>query len=187
LNSMPNAGVAARAWRKDLEEANSFTERVFSSDPASGRREGIRFIADLAFEALKTSPDKVISLVDSYGFDAHALLRIAAAASKVPGGEIRLLTRNESPPGAPANLDYERFAAIVARRLGVTIQRWNPTRRIHDRYLWIGNRIWHVGHSFNQFGTDLSAVVEFHSLDLKATLAEIFSNQFSRQPDGVYR
>lgn len=176
----PDVGAAARAWRRDLQEREEYVEHIFLADAATGRREGLLYLAQLVAAALRSAQAKQVNLIDTYGFDAHALLRIAAAAAKVPGGEIRLLTRNEPPPGSAASVDYEKLAKSVARRLGVTIRRWTPTRSIHDRYIWIGHRIWHVGHSFNQFGTDVSAVVEIRSVCAKAELVAFFESEFSR-------
>ncbi len=183
---LPNVEPAARAWRRELDDLDAFRERVFMSEAAQGRREGIRFLADLTRIALASSRAKQVNLVDTYGFDSHALLRIAATAARVPGGEIRLLTQNQQPPGSAVAADYDGHATVVARRLGVTIRRWTPTRAIHDRYLWIADRVWHVGHSFNQFGTDVSAVVEIRSAGVKAELITFFEAQFARSADKVY-
>ena len=116
---LPNVEPAAPAWGRELDHLDAFRERVFMSEAAKGRREGIRFLADLTRIALASSRAKQVNLVDTYGFDSHALPSIAATAARVPGGEIRLLTQNQQPPGSAVAADYDGHATVVARRLGV--------------------------------------------------------------------
>jgi hypothetical protein len=47
----------------------------------------------------------------------------------------------------------------VAKQLGVRF-RFYSAERLHDRFLVIGERIWHVGPSFNKIGEQISALVE---------------------------
>src|SRR5579884_1121112 len=155
--------LAAQAWRAELAQSRSFQEHVFTAFPPRSRREGLRYLAELVSYAVGEQQTKDIYVVDQYGIDRPALLRVAAAAAKIPGGTLHLLTKNLPPPPSPATVspqaaDYEALAAQVSSRLSVRILRFTPTRDIHDRYLWIGNRVWHVGSSLNQLGSDVSAI-----------------------------
>jgi hypothetical protein len=45
---------------------------------------------------------------------------------------------------------------------------------LHDRFLLVGDRLWHVGCSFNTIGQQISAVIEMRDEKAKALVLEIF-------------
>jgi len=187
---MNNQAVrAAMAWRASLASTSAFSERVFTAPAALSRREGLQYLADLVASAVAAESTKDIYLVDQYGINIAALLRVAAAAAKVSGGTVHLLTRNLPPPGAQGQpaAAYEEFARRVAQRLGVTIKRYVPSRDVHDRYIWIGTRFWHVGHSLNELGSDVSAIIEIRSIREQARLRDVLLTEFAQGPADVYQ
>jgi hypothetical protein len=62
-------------------------------------------------------------------------------------------------------------AARVANALAVGF-RFYRAERLHDRFLVIGERVWHVGPSFNKIGEQISAIVEISDERVKAELIE---------------
>ena len=54
---------------------------------------------------------------------------------------------------------------------------------LHDRFLVVGERIWHVGCSFNQLGQEISAVVEMRDDRVKHSVLDLFDSVRKRTPE----
>ena len=131
------------------------------------------------------APGTIVKVVDKYALDAEALKAIAPIAAGIPDSEIWILTEGkrydaeaEQTAGSP---DAEAFAAVatqISKVLRTKIRVFSPTIPLHDRFLQIGPRFWHVGHSFNNFGCDFSAIVEFRDPKEIQELHSVFDQQF---------
>lgn len=189
----------AAYWRDQIRRNATIDERIFQNNAEECRARGIGFLAEMATQSRRQG---TVRVVDPYGLDAEALMAMAAIAAGTPHGEIWILSNNyEASPTPPwerllreirkvlaftsrrtvDELVYERFsktAANISKRLGVPIRWYKPSISLHDRFLQIGDRIWHVGHSFNRFGCDLSAIVEFRNADQLLQLNGVLDEQF---------
>ena len=187
-----------------MSQQSRLAERVFNGGGApSSRIDGFRLLSEMIRAEIGPRSDRtIVRVVDPYGIGIEALEAMIPMAAGVPHGEIWLLSDNDPPPPKslqehmgrdlrnvlsrlqgidPQDVLDERFAsgaAALARNLGVTIRWYKPTISLHDRFLEVGPRIWHVGHSFNRLGCDLSAVVELRDLVEKARLRGILDEQF---------
>jgi hypothetical protein len=194
----------ASLWREQQLRQSRFAERVFNGGSApSSRIDGLRLLSEMIRAEIALHPDRtIVRVVDPFGIGTEALQAMIPMAAGVPRGEVWLLSNNDSPPPKslqqhmarelrklqarlqgtdPQDILDEKFArnaATLAQNLGVTIRWYRPTISLHDRFLEVGPRIWHVGHSFNRLGCDLSAVVEFRDLEERARLRAIFDKQF---------
>ena len=72
-------------------------------------------------------------------------------------------------------------AQNIATKLNVSISFYR-IESLHDRFLLIGDRLWHVGCSFNAFGQEISAVVEMRDERAKASMLDIFERTTARLP-----
>ena len=89
------------------------------------------------------------------------------------GGAADALTENASRR-EQAELRFRATAQRVQNALGVKMEVVAARGiSLHDRFLLVGSRIWHVGHSFNAIGESLSAIVEMRDLTAKAQIFEI--------------
>lgn len=99
----------------------------------------------------------------------------------------RLLLFANTP--ASTSDDEARFRATaehIARQFRIKIKWFEPTIPLHDRFLQLGERVWHVGHSFNRFGCDLSAIVEFRDLIEADKLKRLLDGQFTEPPKETF-
>ena len=90
----------------------------------------------------------------------------AACRSRLPFGRVPLLTRRQ---------EAERLAFSAAESVSKQIKvgfRFYRAEGLHDRFLVIGERLWHVGPSFNKIGEQISAIVEMTDERVKAQVLE---------------
>jgi hypothetical protein len=85
--------------------------------------------------------------------------------SGISGGRARAYKRQE--------IEQRAFdtANRVAGQLKVRF-RFYRAERLHDRFLVIGERLWHVGPSFNRIGEEISAIVEMTDERIKCQVLE---------------
>jgi hypothetical protein len=60
-------------------------------------------------------------------------------------------------------MEVERYAFNTAEKVTKQLKvqfRFYKAERLHDRFLVIGDHVWHIGPSFNKIGEQISAVVE---------------------------
>lgn len=194
----------AATWREQMMRAMQHVERIFNGGSAArSRADGFQWLSEMIrAEVANKSGAIIIRAVDPFGVDMEAIKALIPLAAGAPNAEIRLLSDNKPPP--PGSLrdyvgrivrkilgkirrttpqsilddSFTRGAAALARQFGVTIRWYKPTVSLHDRFLEVGARIWHIGHSFNRLGCDLSAIVEFRDLQERANLRAILDEQF---------
>jgi hypothetical protein len=53
---------------------------------------------------------------------------------------------------------------------------------LHDRFLLVGERLWHVGCSFNQLGQEVTAIVEMRDEKVKSAVIKVFKRARSKPP-----
>lgn len=174
-----------RRWR-DQHSSSTMPriERVYDPRPNNAVASAL---SDL--QRLTTQPAKHIIAVDRFSLNKEALEAILALALGHPANvTIDILTRFEefrSTPGAAPSLT-ERIATFrkTARYFSTT---FGPRVRlyqlhdidVHDRFLIIDTKIFHVGHSFNAIGEALSAIVEMSDIAAKAALLDILEPQMA--------
>jgi hypothetical protein len=89
-----------------------------------------------------------------------------ACRSWLPFGRVPLSTRRQ---------EAERLAFSTAENVSkqLTLQfRFYRAEGLHDRFLVIGERLWHVGPSFNKIGEQISAIVEMTDERVRAQVLE---------------
>jgi len=204
-SSPPSDAITARflaaSWREQITRHSRHDEVVFPNlDGSQCRAEGMRLLSEMVRSS--GIVNRVVRIIDPYGVGVEALIALAPIAAGLPGGEIWLLSNNAPPPpksiwdyvkrdfrklvarlrGTTAQRlldeDFIRVATNLARHLRITIRWYKPTIGLHDRFLEIGDRVWHVGHSFNAFGCDLSAIVEFRNREQTRILHNTMDEQF---------
>jgi len=90
----------------------------------------------------------------------------AACRSRLPFGRVPLITRRQ---------EVERLAFSAAETVSTQLKvrfRFYRAEGLHDRFLVIGERLWHVGPSFNKIGEQISAIVEMTDERVKAQVLE---------------
>ena len=92
---------------------------------------------------------------------------------------------NAAPPEATARTVAEQNAKVVAQKIASQIRVTMIFYRIeslHDRFLMVGERLWHVGCSFNQLGQEISAIVEMRDERVKYAVTQMFDEAQSHPP-----
>jgi hypothetical protein len=177
----------AKLWRDQMGRKAKRAERVFDGvNEAASRAKGLELLSEIVrSENDAGEAPAPILIVDPYGLGVETMKAMIPLAAGAPNSELWLLSNNDvAPPPSPSGQDaldeaFAHSASIIAKQLRVKIRWYKPSIPLHDRFLKVGERIWHVGHSFNRFGCDLSAIVEFRDLEEKARLVRIFDEQFA--------
>jgi hypothetical protein len=87
----------------------------------------------------------------------------------------RQTTREETEANARS------LAQKIATKLNVAIS-FYKIESLHDRFLLVGERLWHVGCSFNTIGQQISAVIEIRDERAKAMVLDIFERTMAQGP-----
>jgi hypothetical protein len=149
------------------------------------------------------SPEVVVA--DPYALDErvmHALAVMAMRENHVPS--IHIVTQFDSgtreKAGSAENstnrveaeaskktarVETEKKARIVAQKVATQFKVklfFYRIESLHDRFLLIGERLWHVGCSFNQLGQEITAIVEMRDEREKSAVIEIFNRARSKPP-----
>ena len=82
---------------------------------------------------------------------------------------------------AKAEADAKLLAQKIATQLNVSIS-FYKIEKLHDRFLLVGERLWHVGCSFNTLGQEISAVIEMRDERAKSAVLDIFERAMSQTP-----
>jgi hypothetical protein len=179
-------GAESRRWTADTNTV----ELVY--DPDSRPNEIQRAFDDLKKLGGTDSVARIV-VADPYALDEKALAAVAAIAARAGGsGVIDVMTAFEvhqgnDVPKSDAQAQRERaqaqaiaVAQKIASSLGVRIRIFRISR-LHDRFLVIDDRVWHVGHSFNAIGEAISAIVEMRDQRRKAEVRAVLS-RFESNP-----
>jgi hypothetical protein len=189
IGSMRTTGVnparaLAHLWRDQRRHPDDTAERLY--DPR--QTDSIsKALSDLQrFKAAGTAA-RIIA-VDRYSLNRDALEAVVAiAVAHTAGVVVDIATKFEvnsagdaagASPLAQRVMELTAIAKTVASRLGMRIRLHKIDGvDLHDRFLIVDERIWHVGPSFNAVGEALSAVVEMRDLAAKAQLLDIIEPQ----------
>jgi hypothetical protein len=162
--------------RLEREQAEPFIEVLL--DPLNGIP-AVELYERLVDMVRASAGSPYVRIIDRFAINRDALGRIALAAAAARGPRLQILTNSRVPPGAPGDFDFDAEVLRIGKIAKVHIQIFQPTIDIHDRFLWVGDRIWHFGHSFNQYGGHgLSLVAEVRSVAALSGLREILEPQF---------
>lgn len=164
--------------------------------------------AQAFFDLMKYGQDQKLPEVvvaDRYALDERAMHTLAVMAIRknhVPS--IHILT--QFGPGTRENVcfsgasmeqaarDASRKASRIetAERAKVVAQNvatqlkvkmiFYKIEGLHDRFLLVGERLWHVGCSFNQLGQEINAIVEMRDEKMKSAVIKIFKRARAEPP-----
>lgn len=84
-----------------------------------------------------------------------------------------------------ARIETEEKAKVVAQKVATQFKVkmfFYRVESLHDRFLLVGERLWHVGCSFNQLGQEITAIVEMRNERVKSAVIEIFNRARSKPP-----
>jgi hypothetical protein len=198
------AWIIGRLFRHHGQPGDS--ERVYDPRVASDTVE--QAFRDLQWYGRNEGHSEVI-VADPYALDERALDAIAVTVAR--GGQVssvRVLTAFFSSPkdtslgarflalfGAifdrknrgrqtareKTEADARSLAQKIATKLNVAIS-FYKIESLHDRFLLVGERLWHVGCSFNTIGQQISAVIEIRDERAKAMVLDIFERTMAQGP-----
>jgi hypothetical protein len=207
----PRADVTRhRAWGvgrlfRDYGQPSD-SERVY--DPIATSDAVERAFKDLQLYGQNETPSQ-ITVADPYALDERALDAIAVMA--IRGGQVgsvRVLTaffvapqiaswasqamallkglflrkwRAQQTAREQAEAEAKLAAQRIATKLNVAIS-FYKIESLHDRFLLVGERLWHVGCSFNTIGQQISAVIEMRDERTKTMVLDIFERTMEQGP-----
>jgi hypothetical protein len=156
----------------------------------------------------KNEASSEILVADPYALEERALHAIAVMATRQGQAKsVRVLTQFHSAPKVPSWLtqvlsvvrkvwpwcsvkqtarakvqaDAMLLAQKIATQLNVSMA-FYTIKGLHDRFLLVGERLWHVGCSFNTLGQEISAVVEMRDERAKSAVLDIFERVTLERP-----
>lgn len=198
------AWAMGRLFRRYHQPEDS--ERVYDPRAASAAVE--QAFRDLQSYGRSERASEIL-VADPYALDERALDAIAATVAR--GGQVssvRVLTAFSSTPQhkslaaraisalrmifdretlekqtarEKAEADAKKSAQAIATKLNVAISFYR-IESLHDRFLLVGERLWHVGCSFNTIGQQISAVIEMRDQRAKAAVLDIFERTIAQGP-----
>jgi hypothetical protein len=167
-----------------------------------------RAFSDLQLYGQNETPSP-ITVADPYALDERALDAIAVMAIRARQvSSVRVLTAFLAAPKAAswvsqaqavlkgifirkwrvqqtereqAESEAKLAAQKIATKLNVAIS-FYKIESLHDRFLLVGERLWHVGCSFNTIGQQISAVIEMRDERAKAMVLDIFERTMEQGP-----
>jgi len=114
----------------------------------------------------------------------HSAPKVRPWLSKILDGLSKILARRDSAKQtarARIQADAMLLAKQIATQLNVSIS-FYKVEGLHDRFLLVGERLWHVGCSFNTLGQQISAVVEMRDERAKSAVLAVFERAMSQKP-----
>jgi hypothetical protein len=195
------AWIAGRVFRRHSQPADA--ERFY--DPRRNPDASAPALFDLQ-QYGKGEKIREIVVADPYALDERAMRALAVMVlreDRVP--QIDILTHFDSgedgddPCDAsggdrslPAGTDKSKRdetrdeAKVAAQKVATALKVkfvFYKIESLHDRFLVVGERIWHVGCSFNQLGQEISAVVEMRDDRVKHSVLDLFDSVRKRTPE----
>lgn len=194
------AWVVGRLFRLLRQPADS--EHVY--DPVDDPNASAQAYFDLRKYGEEQRLPEVI-VADPYAVDEramHALAVLALRENYVPC--IHILTQFDSGIREDANSSEISSAqghgeaapktarAEIVERTKVVAQKvatqfkvnmsFYRIESLHDRFLLVGERLWHFGCSFNQLGQEITAVIEMRDEKAKSVVIKMFDRARSKPP-----
>ncbi len=115
----------------------------------------------------------------------HVLTQFQTVGSQRPNTSSPGVNGNTAPPETTARMLAEQNAKTVAQTIATQLKVtliFYSIESLHDRFLMVGERLWHVGCSFNQLGQEISAIVEMRDQRVKHAVTQMFDEAQSRPP-----
>jgi hypothetical protein len=194
------AWIVGRLFRFDRQPRDG--EHFY--DPVGDPNASAQAFFDLGqYGQEQKSPEVVVA--DPYALDEramHALAVMAIRENHVPS--IHIVTQFDSGTrenvgfseestertegGASkttARIETQEKAKVVAQKVATQFKVkmfFYGIESLHDRFLLVGERLWHVGCSFNQLGQEITAIVEMRDERVKSTVIEMFNRARSKPP-----
>ncbi|MDE1161994.1 MAG: hypothetical protein PW792_08615 [Acidobacteriaceae bacterium] len=127
----------------------------------------------------------VMSLREHHIPVIHVLTQFQTGASQralatSPGTNDQATTA-ETSARTVAEQNAKSVAQKIASQLNVTMIFYR-IESLHDRFLMVGERLWHIGYSFNQIGQEISAVVEMRDERVKFAVTQLFDEAQAHPP-----
>ena len=194
------AWIVGRLFR--LQGQPTDAEHVY--DPVDDPNASAQAFFDLMkYGQEQKSPEVIVA--DPYALDERAMHTLAVMAIRqnhVPS--IHILTQFDSgtrenigsseasteqaareASRKTARIETEEKAKIVAQKVATQFKVkifFYRIESLHDRFLLVGERLWHVGCSFNQLGQEITAIVEMRDETVKSAVIKIFKRARSKPP-----
>lgn len=193
------AWVAGRLLRTQTPSSDS----EYFYNPVSDSSAPERALRDLQNLGKDEQAPRII-VADPYVLDEramHALAVMSLREHHIP--VIHVLTQfqagssQRSPASSPGEGDQpaaaetsartiaeqnaESVAQKIASQLNVALIFYR-IESLHDRFLMVGERLWHIGYSFNQIGQEISAVVEMRDERVKFAVTQMFDEAQAHPP-----
>lgn len=194
------AWVIGRLFRLQSQPADS--EHVY--DPIDDTAASAQAFFDLRkYGHEQKSPEVIVA--DSYALDEramHALAVMAMRENHVPAIHILTQFHSGNREGADssgasteqirggavketARAETEQRAKVIAQKVATLLNvkmYFYRVESLHDRFLLVGERLWHVGCSFNKLGQEIAAVVEMRDENAKSAVIKMFNRTMSKAP-----
>jgi hypothetical protein len=194
------AWIVGRLFRLQAQPMDA--EHVY--DPVDDPNASAQAFFDLMkYGQEQKSPEVVVA--DPYALDERAMHTLAVMAIRenhVPS--IHILTQfdsgtRENVGSSEASTDQaareaskkttrietEEKAKAVAQKVSTQFKVkmfFYRIESLHDRFLLVGERLWHVGCSFNQLGQEVTAIVEMRDEKVKSAVIKVFKRARSKPP-----
>ena len=194
------AWIAGRLFRDSRQPSDA--EHVYDPKDPDASSKALRHLQEYGHE--QAEPEIIVA--DPYVLDERAMHAIAVMAIRPNRvSTIHVVTQfksgseSESTSVAEANepdhltasekttareetiTDAKKTVQRIATQLRVKLS-FYKIERLHDRFLIVGERVWHVGGSFNRIGQEISAIVEMRDDRAKDAVVEIFKRYLSKRP-----
>jgi hypothetical protein len=195
------AWIAGRVFRRQSQPADA--ERFY--DPRRNPDASAQALLDLQLYGNGEEIGEIV-VADPYALDERAMRALAVMSLRkdhVP--QIDILTHFDSgeDEDAPCNAsgdDDTRAAAsdrrkrdetrdkakVAAQKVATALKVklvFYKIESLHDRFLVVGERLWHIGCSFNQLGQKRSAVVEMRDDRVKRSVFDLFDSVRKHAPE----
>ncbi len=155
-------------------ESNS---RILVADPYALEERALHAIAVAAIRGEAVRSILVLTAFDSVTKERSPLAELAFRTRQ----RLRRKDAENQATRAKVQEDARILAQKIATQLNVTIL-FYKIERLHDRFLQIGDRLWHVGCSFNMIGREISAIVEMNDERAKSAVFDAFARATSQPP-----
>ena len=173
-----NGAAVERAFN-DLQQfgRSEVRSQIIVADPYAFEERALHAIAVMATQEGLVRSFRVLTEFDSAP-------KARAWLSQVFTGLRNVLARKDSAEQtarAKTQADAMLVAQQIASQLNVSMS-FYKIEGLHDRFLLVGERLWHVGCSFNTLGQRISAVVEMRDERSKSAVLDVFERATSQKP-----
>jgi hypothetical protein len=156
---------------------NETPSQITVADPYALNERALDAIAVMAIRGGQVSSVRVLTAF----FAAPQIASWASQALALLKGIFLRKWRAQQTTREQAQAEAKLVAQKIATKLNVAIS-FYKIESLHDRFLLVGERLWHVGCSFNTIGQQISAVIEVSDERTKAMVLDIFERSMEQGP-----